>query len=166
MPRKSTTGSSDLTLPIGQALLRQEIQSALVSFLQNANRQALPFATRNTALQIPTSIFHDAKLGVLESLVKYLRETGYTFKEIGILLKKDNKVCWSVYKKAKEKRKNPFDDLADFIPLDVFTKRGCSCLQSAVTKLHDDYGLSYNRIADLLNRDYKTIYTTYRRAIS
>jgi len=49
------------------------------------------------------------------------------------------------------------------IPLSVFTDRSVSTLEAIVRYLKDKCGLSYHEIAVLLNRNDRTIWTTYNR---
>lgn len=55
---------------------------------------------------IPTSVFRDRTLKVLESLVEYLKESeGLTYHQIAKLLNRDDRTIWTVYQRAKKKRK-------------------------------------------------------------
>lgn len=54
---------------------------------------------------IPSSIFRDRSLSVLEVMVEYFREIkGMKYSEIARLLNRDDRTIWTVYKRAKEKR--------------------------------------------------------------
>jgi len=56
---------------------------------------------------IPSNIFKDRNLAVLESLVEYLKDVrGFNFHEIGRLLNRDERNIWTVYSRSKKKRKN------------------------------------------------------------
>jgi DNA-directed RNA polymerase specialized sigma24 family protein len=50
------------------------------------------------------------------------------------------------------------------IPSSVFKNRSCAPLEAVVVYLRDTQGLNYAQIARLLNRDDRTIWTTYVRA--
>jgi len=53
---------------------------------------------------IPIHIFANRKLGVLEALVVYLHEDcRLKYSQIGILLARDQRTIWTVYKRAKSK---------------------------------------------------------------
>lgn len=55
-------------------------------------------------LVIPVSIFDDRRLGVLECLVRYLRDTvKLRNSEIAKLLERDDRTIWTVYNRVKEK---------------------------------------------------------------
>jgi len=49
------------------------------------------------------------------------------------------------------------------IPVTIFTKR-LGMLESISLYLRDDAGLSFSLIAKLLERDYKTVWTSYNKA--
>ncbi len=50
------------------------------------------------------------------------------------------------------------------IPTFIFKDRTLAALESLVVYLKDTQGLTYAQIAKLLNRDDRTIWTTYARA--
>ena len=55
-------------------------------------------------VKIPSEIFRNRDLAVLESLVKYLRESlGLSYAEIASLLNRDDRTIWTVYSRAKKK---------------------------------------------------------------
>ena len=53
---------------------------------------------------VPLSIFKDRSLSVLETLVYYLKDSGFTFKEISLLINRDQRTIWTVYSRAKRKK--------------------------------------------------------------
>ena len=59
-----------------------------------------------SSLSIPTSIFRDRTLSVLEAIVEYLREHHHlNYHQIAKLLNRDDRTIWTVYRRAKQKRK-------------------------------------------------------------
>ncbi len=50
------------------------------------------------------------------------------------------------------------------IPSFIFRDRNLAALESVVIYLKDSQGLTYAQIARLLNRDQRTVWTTYSRA--
>ena len=57
-------------------------------------------------LPIPTLIFKDRKLSVLEAMVEYLKdEKQMNYQEIAVLLNRDDRTIWTCYSRAKKKRK-------------------------------------------------------------
>ncbi|MEK6936837.1 MAG: hypothetical protein AABW58_02080 [Nanoarchaeota archaeon] len=58
-------------------------------------------------LSLKTSIFHNNSLTIFESLVKYLKEEkSFNFHEISLLLDRDERNIWTVYKNALKKGEN------------------------------------------------------------
>ena len=59
------------------------------------------------SLMIPSFVFKDRRLKVLEVLVEYLKEDcSLSYHEIAILLNRDDRTIWTVYQRALKKRKN------------------------------------------------------------
>ncbi|MFH0840638.1 MAG: hypothetical protein V1865_01455 [bacterium] len=59
------------------------------------------------SIVIPSSIFRDRSLSVLEAMAEYFREKKkMRYSEIALLLNRDDRTIWTSYKRAKEKRKN------------------------------------------------------------
>jgi hypothetical protein len=57
------------------------------------------------SIVIPSSIFQDRQLSVLEAMVEYFKEKkGMRYSEIARLLNRDDRTVWTAYKRAKEKR--------------------------------------------------------------
>ncbi len=56
-------------------------------------------------IMLPTHIFRNTSLSVLESIVEYLKEhQGLGFREIAILLDRDERNIWTVYNRCLKKR--------------------------------------------------------------
>ena len=53
---------------------------------------------------IPLSIFKDRSITALEALVFHLKNNGFSFKEISLLINRDQRTVWTVYNRAKKKR--------------------------------------------------------------
>ncbi|MBU1111241.1 MAG: sigma-70 region 4 domain-containing protein [Nanoarchaeota archaeon] len=51
------------------------------------------------------------------------------------------------------------------IPTSIFKNRELSVLEALTVHLRDDKGMTYAQIARLLNRDDRTIWTAYNRAM-
>jgi len=57
------------------------------------------------SLVIPSSIFQDRKLSVLEAMVEYFKEKkNLKYSEIARLLNRDDRTIWTSYQRAKQKR--------------------------------------------------------------
>lgn len=58
------------------------------------------------SIVIPSSIFQDRELSVLEVMVEYFKEKkGMKYAEIGRLLNRDERTIWTAYKRGNEKRR-------------------------------------------------------------
>ena len=62
--------------------------------------------TSDSKIRIPISIFRDRSLSVLEALSEYLKECqNMRYCRIAALLNKDQRTIWTVYSRAKKKRR-------------------------------------------------------------
>lgn len=124
---------------------------------------------REGFISIPTSIFQDRLLSVLEAIAEYLKEKkGMRYSEIAKLLNRDARTIWTVYSRVKNKRKDKTSKSVskDFIsvPTLIFQDRELSVLEVLAEYLKEKKGMRYSEIAKLLNRDDRTIWTAYQRA--
>jgi hypothetical protein len=56
--------------------------------------------------EIPSFVFRDRSVAVLECMVEYMKDNrSLTFHEIAVLLNRDDRTIWTVYRRAKLKRK-------------------------------------------------------------
>lgn len=116
---------------------------------------------------IPISIFDNKELSALETVVKYLKENlKLRYKEIAVILNRDERNIWTTYRNAKAKRgpglvleKSEF-----FVPAKIFQDRKLSVLENLTSYLKETYKLTYRKISKLLNRNERTIWTAYHRA--
>ena len=68
------------------------------------SNQITEFLNSNSSINLNLAIFRNTELTIFEALVKYLKEDcGYSFKEISLLLGKDQRNIWTVYNRAKKK---------------------------------------------------------------
>lgn len=112
---------------------------------------------------IPISIF-DSKLSPLEAVVQYLREIGYSLKQISDIVNRSNKTIWSTYNNALKKGVTLTIDLDHVIPLNIVSDRNLSAFENICTYMKEELSLSFADIARLLKRNKNTIWTTYNRA--
>lgn len=120
-------------------------------------------------IRIPTSILTDRKLAVLESITEYLKEKKeMSYHEIAQILNRDDRTIWTVYYRAKKKRKTTATVSVSktrlTLPSTIFRDRSVAVLESAAEYLKDVKGMTYHEIAVALNRDDRTIWTVYNRA--
>ena len=115
---------------------------------------------------IPVTAF-TPKLTPLEASVKYLKENlGYTLREIGSMLARNERNIWHAYNNSKKKLpgKLKAKETYYFVPVSIFANREISAFEALATYLRDFYKLSYHEIALLLQRDDRTIWTVCHRA--
>ena len=128
--------------------------------------QLLTAIVQNKSPVIPLSVFSN-KLSVLEIVVKYLREEKHLkYSEIAHLLDRDDRTIWTTYNNGLKKLKSLVVQRTDeYIPVSIFSSRKYSVLESLVLYLKE-LGYSFGKISLLLNKNYQTIYTSYRRGIA
>jgi len=118
-------------------------------------------------VKVPISVFQNDKLSSLETIVKYLRENLLlSFKQIAALTNRNNVALAVSYRNAKKKLEAKFTEEISpyFIPVSILQDRKLSVLENIVSYLKDNFGLTYHKIALLLNRNDRTIWTVYQRA--
>jgi hypothetical protein len=116
---------------------------------------------------IPSFVLRERELGILESTVKYLKEElNLSYHKIALLLNRDDRVIWVTYNKAIKKKKERFvvREPNKWIPTSIFTNKDLGLLEVITTYLKDELNLCYHEIATLLNRDNRTIWTSYNKA--
>lgn len=123
--------------------------------------------TKREGGSIPDTIL-TKKLTVLESIVKYLKENlNFSYKEIARLLNRDQRNIWQTYNAAKKKHKLGFaiKHYKFLIPSSIFSNRKLSILENLVFYLKNEFNLSYHKIAILIHRDERTVWTVYQKAL-
>ena len=117
-------------------------------------------------VMIPASIFTD-RLSPLEIDVKYLKENlGFEYSHIADLLGRSRKAVWQAHKNAVKKVPELLkaEETEFLVPVSAF-KEGLSILEATVVYLKQEHGLSYHKIGELLQRNERTIWTVYSRAM-
>ena len=116
-----------------------------------------------TKKEIPITIFQ-SNLAPLEALIKYLKEVlNLTTTEIANNLNRNYKTIHTTYTKVKH-LPLIYNKTNLKIPLSIFKKENLSILESLTVYLNQTLNLSKKQIADLLNKDQRTIWTTINRA--
>ena len=113
---------------------------------------------------ISITIFANRKLGILESVVKYLKENGLTYHEIAVVLNRDDRTIWATYSKAIKKDKSvaAIDINSETINPAIFSNRKMAPLEAIIKHLRER-GMTLKQISLALNRSYKTIWLTYNK---
>ncbi|MBW3015065.1 hypothetical protein KY330_01460 [Candidatus Woesearchaeota archaeon] len=113
---------------------------------------------------IPISIF-SKKLSATEAVVKYLREEhelGYN--KIAKLLHKNPGPVGVTYRNAKKKFRGKLSvDSDHFIPINKFDGKN-TVFEVVVKFMKEELKFSFKKIAKLMGRNYRTVWTVYRRA--
>ena len=121
---------------------------------------------------IPSSIFRDRRLSVLEAIIKYLKEERQlSFHQIAGILGRDDRNVWTVYDRVRrknlalDKEKPETIEISDeLIPASIFLDRTVAVLEALVQHLKDVSRLNYHEIGMILGRNERTIWTAYARA--
>ncbi|MEA3429768.1 MAG: hypothetical protein U9R08_00695 [Nanoarchaeota archaeon] len=113
---------------------------------------------------IPVSILSN-ELSVTEAIVKFLREEyQLSYKKIAVLLYKKEGPIGVTYRNAKKKFHDTLNIKSEhYIPIEVFSSK-YTLFESVVRYMHDEMKFSFKKVAELLHRNYRTIWTIYRRA--
>jgi hypothetical protein len=115
---------------------------------------------------IPSCIFNKT-LSTLESICKYLKEDlNLHNKKIAYLIYRSNKSVWQAYNSSRKKFPKRFEISFSeyYIPLSILKDTKLSILESIVTYLKEEQTLNFHKIAVILKRDDRTIWTVYQRA--
>ena len=119
-------------------------------------------------VKVPISVFKNDYLSSLENIVKYLRENMLlSFKQIASLTNRNNIALAVTYRNAKKKLEAKFvvEGVSPYsVPVSILQDRNISVLENVVSYLKDTFGLTYHKIAVLLNRNDRTVWTVYQRA--
>ncbi|MGV8151969.1 MAG: hypothetical protein ACP5OG_02720, partial [Candidatus Nanoarchaeia archaeon] len=105
------------------------------------------------------------KIGALEAVSKYLKENlNLSYKEIGELLKRDQKTIWTSYNKAKEKYPDAIkpEETKYNLPIAVINNK-LTILESTVLYLKEQK-LKYSQIALITKRDQRNVWSIYSKA--
>lgn len=126
------------------------------------------YKEKKPSLQIDISIFSDNNMGILESLVKYLKENlKLQYSKIANLLNRDDRTIWNSYRNAVKKHPKKFEYFAGkyFVPLSLFADRKFGPLQGLVIYCKENLQINFHEISSLLGRDYQTVWLSYQNGI-
>ncbi|MBC8500796.1 MAG: hypothetical protein ISS25_01955 [Nanoarchaeota archaeon] len=96
-------------------------------------------------------------------------EKELSYHEIAEILNRDDRTIWTVYNRAKNKRKTARAVSVSktpkiSLPSTIFRDRSVAVLEAVVEFLKEVKEMTYHEIAEALNRDDRTIWTVYYRA--
>jgi hypothetical protein len=121
---------------------------------------------REKTEKIPVSIFRHG-LSPLQATVKFLVENkGYTFSEAAKQLNRDQRTIWNTYHCANlENPKSILPEETNFlVDISIFGNRKLSFLENLCVYLREKYSLNYHKIARLIGKDDRTVWTVCKRA--
>ena len=122
------------------------------------------YKSKDNINNIPINLLSNRKLGILESVVKYLKENDLTYHEIAEILNRNDRTIWATYSKACKKYKEKFQISTESATINpnIFSNRDQAPLEALIKHLKDR-GMSLKQISIALNRSYKTIWLTYNK---
>jgi hypothetical protein len=115
--------------------------------------------------KVPLSLFSHNHLGVLECVVKFLRENQkLSYSGIAELLNRNDRTIWATYRKAKTKHNDLFTVAGGerTVPCAIFIDRKLGPLEALTIYTKDMMNMSFNEISKRLNRDYRTVWISYQ----
>jgi hypothetical protein len=125
--------------------------------------QEYAYSEGDPVINIPLSVFYSTA-STLQIIVRYLHDTRKVdLHAIARLLHRDYNTIWTTY--THSPKDAPLNDAPSRIeiPLSIFHNRTCGPLENLVVYLKG-FDLRFSEIADLLNKNERTIWTTYHRA--
>ena len=136
-------------------LTEQEIQSLFAESISGPQ------------INLPLKIFNHPSLSGLEVICKYLKDNQQLrYTEIAQLLNRDQRTIWVTYNNSRKKDAKPLSiqESPYQVPLEVFSDRSKSVLESLVFYLKTNYSLKNVEIAKLIGRDERNIWAIYSKA--
>lgn len=117
---------------------------------------------------IPVSVFSNRELGVLETLIKCLREN-FSMKHCTIakLINRDDRTIWVAYSKALHKHRENLLLKHDkyLVPVSIFAERELGPLEALIIYMRNNLHLGFKDISKLLNRSYRTVWLSYNNGV-
>lgn len=161
---ESTTRYHKISEVVGDSVRDTDFITALESFIDVYKEGRI----NKENPRIPLSLFADRKLGVLETLVKCLKENyALKYSRIAKILNRNDRTVWATYEKAQKKNNEKFilREEKYLVPCNAFLDRNLGPLEALSIYLHDELHLSFKEIARQLKRNYRTIWLSYRNGL-
>jgi len=155
-------------------LLNRNERTIWTAYNKSKDKMPEKFETEKTDILVPLRIFSTEQTA-LEAVIAYLKEKQLKNKQIAELLNRDERNIWTIYNLAKSKIKKagkqeikPEIELEEIkdkitIPISIFTKQ-LGGLETVVKYMKENLQLTYHEIAELLNRNERTIWTAYNKS--
>ena len=147
-----------------EGLDKNSLQNLFLEFLEHIKNKNLV----SQEILIPITIFDSNKISSFQLVVKYLKENyNLTYHQLALLVNRDDRTIWSTYNNAIKKKKGKFvlKETRFYFPISIIYNRKLSVLESIVKYLKENYNLTYHQLALLVNRDDRTIWSTYNNAL-
>jgi hypothetical protein len=87
------------------SLLNRSDKTVWTTYNKAKQKMPSPFSSVSSDINIPIENFSDRKFTIFESLVICLKELDLTNHEIAVMLHRDDRTIWSVYDRAKRKKR-------------------------------------------------------------
>ena len=84
-------------------LLSRDDRTIWTAYNKATKKQPTKLLISKTLVYIPTSIFKNRKLTILEAVVTYLKDKGMRYVEIANLLNRDQRNIWTIHNRAIKK---------------------------------------------------------------
>jgi len=85
------------------SLLQRNVRDIYKTYAHAFDKSFLIEVKSVHTLLVPVSIFANRKLSALENLVLYLKNLKLSYRQISVLLNRDERTIWTVYKRARQK---------------------------------------------------------------
>ena len=85
-------------------LLNRSNKTIWATYQKAHKKLPSPFEGLSTKILVPASIFSNREFSILESLVGFIKDLGYSNHEVGVMLRLDDRTIWTVYDRTKRKR--------------------------------------------------------------
>ena len=86
------------------AMLNRSKKTIWATYYNASKKMPSKIENPSSKITIPVSIFSMRDLSVLENVVRFIKELGYSNHEIAAMLKLDDRTIWTVFDRAKRKR--------------------------------------------------------------
>lgn len=84
-------------------LLSRDDRTIWTTYQKARAKHAAPLTVDSSAPVFPASILQNRSLSVLENIVSYFKDQGLSLRQIGLILKRDERNVWTVHSRAKKK---------------------------------------------------------------
>lgn len=90
-------------------MLNRDQRAINTTYRVAKKKMLLPLQILDSKYHIPVSVFTDRKFSVLEHIVSFLKkEYSLSYREIGKLLRRNERTVWTTYQRARTKEKGDF----------------------------------------------------------